>query len=296
MQKRPYYKDENLERENEDTLVTIKYEEVFLESAFPIAYYRYKQGHQDLKRVHYHNGLEIGLCLEGAGLFFINNNVLPFKQNDISIIFPKQAHIAQSPDEIPSDWYFITVDIDKIITDKNICNAHFMLLQEELPNIFSREQHEDIFSIVNMIIRELEKEEQNYQQVIIQLLTSLLFKIIRLKSLNRSYHTFLPTEFASIAPALHYISTFYNKEIASQKLAELCHLSPTHFRRVFKRATQYSPHQYLAYVRMNMAKTLLRSTRLSVINIAQNVGYSSITSFNRTFKTFFCVTPTQYRR
>ena len=88
----------------------ISYLEIPLPAEFPVHVFSYVQGFRDWSRLHFHNGVEIGLCLEGEGLFLIENRILPFSAGDISLIFPDQPHIARSGPGAPSRWYFITVD------------------------------------------------------------------------------------------------------------------------------------------------------------------------------------------
>ena len=62
--------------------------------------------------LHYHQHLELGLCISGRGIFYIRNQICLFEQGDISIIFPGEHHIAQSSG---SEWWFITVDVPALL-------------------------------------------------------------------------------------------------------------------------------------------------------------------------------------
>ena len=48
-------------------------------------------------------------------------------------------------------------------------------------------------------------------------------------------------------------------------------------------------------IRMKKAKALLKSSNMTVENIAASVGYPNVEHFNRTFKKLFDMTPIQYR-
>ena len=52
---------------------------------------------------------------------------------------------------------------------------------------------------------------------------------------------------------------------------------------------------YLATLRIDRAKELLRTTDMSVDEISSAVGYTNVTSFGRKFKQEVGLTPTQYR-
>jgi transcriptional regulator GlxA family with amidase domain len=73
-------------------------------------------------------------------------------------------------------------------------------------------------------------------------------------------------------------------------------LAPTTFSRRFKRATDYSPIEYVQAVRMEKAKHMLESEHCSVEEICHFVGYEDIASFRRLFKRSVGVTPSDYRK
>jgi AraC family transcriptional regulator len=79
-------------------------------------------------------------------------------------------------------------------------------------------------------------------------------------------------------------------------LAELVHLSPYHFSRVFKQSFSMPPHRYLTNRRIERAKSLLAARKLSVTEIGLNLGFSETSSFTSAFRKVTGETPTDYRR
>lgn len=57
-----------------------------LKEEFPIYYVYWSQSFRDKRDLHYHNCAELGLCLKGSGIFFIDNQIYPFQRNTISYI------------------------------------------------------------------------------------------------------------------------------------------------------------------------------------------------------------------
>ena len=72
--------------------------------------------------------------------------------------------------------------------------------------------------------------------------------------------------------------------------------SRTHFLRIFRASTEYPPHQFLTYLRIEEAKTLLHKASNSLIDIALDCGFSSHAHFSNTFRRIAGVTPSEYRR
>ena len=99
-----------------------------------------------------------------------------------------------------------------------------------------------------------------------------------------------------LRPALEYINNHYVEPCNVEKLAGLCHLSQTHFRRLFLSIMGTTPLQYVIYIRIRQACIRLNTTSDPITAIAQAVGISSISSFNRNFQQIMNVSPQQYRQ
>ena len=72
-------------------------------------------------------------------------------------------------------------------------------------------------------------------------------------------------------------------------------MSSRNFSRRFNQAIGEAPNQYLQRVRMEAAKELLRTTELKIIEIANQVGTTNLSSFNKLFKKIVNMSPKQYR-
>jgi AraC-like DNA-binding protein len=79
-------------------------------------------------------------------------------------------------------------------------------------------------------------------------------------------------------------------------LAAESRYSRSHFLRTFRTAMGCSPHQWLTRLRVEKAKTILRETSISLIDIALDCGFSSHGHFSNTFRQIVGVTPSEYRR
>ena len=96
--------------------------------------------------------------------------------------------------------------------------------------------------------------------------------------------------------AAQYIKKHYNENLAINSLAELYNMSPNYFSSVFKKELNQSAVNYITEVRMEKAREYLKDTDLSVIEIAERVGYEDSQYFFRVFKRTAGVTPLQFRQ
>ena len=99
-----------------------------------------------------------------------------------------------------------------------------------------------------------------------------------------------------IAPALTYIDEFYMENFSIRDLADVCSMSESHFRRVFRELVGMGPLDYLNRTRITKACSLLRMTDDSILTISEKVGFGSMSSFNRHFYEVIGTPPSDWRR
>ena len=102
-------------------------------------------------------------------------------------------------------------------------------------------------------------------------------------------------EAGPIHRAVELINRRVGEEPSVTELARMVGLSEYHFIRVFRQLMGVTPGQYIIISRMNHAKYLLKTTALSVGEIAAMAGYSSESMFTAAFRRTQGMTPTQYR-
>ncbi len=86
------------------------------------------------------------------------------------------------------------------------------------------------------------------------------------------------------------------EEFSLDRLAAQAGLSKFHFQRLFKAATGVTPTRYHIDLRINEARRLLRETRMSVVDVALEVGYANPSHFARLFRRETGLSPSDYRR
>jgi AraC-like DNA-binding protein len=93
-----------------------------------------------------------------------------------------------------------------------------------------------------------------------------------------------------------YIEQNYNKTLNIEELATVAGLSKGYLFRAFGKTFGTAPLAYQKQLRLEAARTLLRSSALRCSEIASRCGYENIHFFHRIFKQTFGVTPGQYRK
>lgn len=94
---------------------------------------------------------------------------------------------------------------------------------------------------------------------------------------------------------IRYIDHHLSSPIQLKELAERVHYHPTHFSRVFKELTGYSPMNYVNIRRMEWGKELLMKSDYSISQIAEQIGMD-IYYFSKRFKEMNGFSPSNFRR
>lgn len=101
---------------------------------------------------------------------------------------------------------------------------------------------------------------------------------------------------AAIDKTQDYISWHYREPLTLEQLAQMAGLSVSHYSRLFKKSTGYSPIDYLTHIRVDRAKELLVLSGYRLKSIADSVGYADEFYFSRIFKKIEGISPRDYAK
>lgn len=94
----------------------------------------------------------------------------------------------------------------------------------------------------------------------------------------------------------HYIDSNYGETLTLETLADMCHGSPYHLHRTFKRIKGITPVEYVQHTRMAKARGFLSRSDQPVADIAMAVGIPNASYFITLFKKRTGRTPAEYRQ
>jgi two-component system, response regulator YesN len=99
-----------------------------------------------------------------------------------------------------------------------------------------------------------------------------------------------------IGPALTYLKANYENKVVFGTLADLCHLSPFQFSRVFHHEMGITCREFLLQLRILHAAQMLKDSKLSVTDAGFEAGFNDLSYFARMFRRYIGVSPSDYRR
>ncbi|WJH34454.1 AraC family transcriptional regulator [Paenibacillus sp. CC-CFT747] len=98
-----------------------------------------------------------------------------------------------------------------------------------------------------------------------------------------------------VSRSMEYMEQHFTEPLSVEQLAQMAGIQRSYFSTAFKERTGMSPAQYLRHLRMEMGVQLLKTTKLSVTEVALSTGYPELFAFSRAFKRHYGISPSEYR-
>ena len=261
-------------------------------------------GHDEVN-LHFHNLMEIGFCRNGTGELILNEKRYPYQPAMVSVIPYNYPHLTiSSAGDGPSFWEYIFFDPVQIIAEMYPAD---LLYQREVLEKINRAavlihewENRNLALLIKMIMEEMRGRRPHYNDSVRGMVFTLMAELLRLAEsrlgdAGAKAEEHKGTGVFQIAPAIEYVRLEYTHLIKVEELAKTCHMSETHFRRVFEACMNMSPVDYINFVRIQKSCDLMKKSNDSMDMIAQKVGFSTTSSFNRNFKKFLNTSPYQWK-
>ena len=247
-------------------------------------------------KLHRHNCLEIGYCFKGSGVFLANQDMLSFSTGDCSVVFPGTPHIAGSNPQDISYWHFVMIDMEAFCKMQKGAFPEWNLekLEKNIPHIINAKDNSHLCMTIRMIVEQFEKRSNDYKSIVEGLTRALFFQIKELCTEGKAEPE--AARYNAIVPALNHISNFYQERISVEMLADICSMSVSTFRRVFKEIVGKAPMDFVYETRIMVASNLLQKQQYAIYQIAEMVGYETLSSFNRHFKKYRKIAPKDWKK
>ena len=99
-----------------------------------------------------------------------------------------------------------------------------------------------------------------------------------------------------VSTAITYLSEHIEENPSVTELANICNVSEVYLRKKFREAIGCSPIEYRNKLRINKAISYLKFGNISVQEISDTLGYSTVSHFIKEFKRYIGSSPLQYRK
>lgn len=251
---------------------------------------------QPSSRLHFHNCLEIGFCRSDSGYIRFEDEIVPFRAGDIFLIPRHVPHTTCSTKGCRSLWAYLFLDLDALA--RTAMDAAKSAPSSQWPSRYIKlstgGQPSRLSYLANCLFEEALRPQAESPQLLHVYAMAMNMELARYFS-STAQPVSKPSKLFPLKPALEYILDHYMEPCDTETLASMCHLSQTHFRRLFLSCMDATPLQFVISTRIYQACILLANTNEPVLSIAQAVGMPSASSFNRNFQQVVGMSPRQYR-
>ena len=254
---------------------------------------------------HYHPEYELVSVVKGTGRRMVGDNIGYFEDgdlvflgsslphlcvNDANFINRKDNSLAEAivihfKEDFLGDRLFKIPEMESFNSFLKMSNRGILIkgdakekinsIMKEMPNLNGLQRLSSLFSIFNILSEPLDYE----------LLASPGFvKNITLNSSDR------------LNKVIDYVMKNFDQDITLSQAASNANMSLTSFCNFFKGNYRLTFVEYLNSVRVGHACKLLLEKDRNIVEVAYGSGYNSIANFNKQFKKYKQMTPTEYRR
>lgn len=246
---------------------------------------------------HFHDSWELLYLSKGYRTFFHGSQTYTMTEGSLACIAPGILHRGLNRPHETCELYTIYVLDPQHPTGRTVIEmlAHWTMHYKPVIQLHQSIRYE-IETMLELMGEEIIQKDPWYMQVILGQMTSLVARICRL--LSKDIPNDIPETKLDyrIQKVIHFIDIQYAKPIRLEDVSELVKLSPTYFSKLFFKSTHFHFREYLAFVRVQKACTLLVKTKTPVYRIAELCGFGSVTQFGRIFLSIVGQKPLAYRK
>lgn len=218
----------------------------------------------------------------------VNDVTYDVGENSVIIYNAYTSHKEIAVNDANVKLYYVSIDG----VNENGKPYNHLLSNSDLP-FLHLEDFRTFKHYLSEIYDELTNKNDGYQEAVISLV-NLIFVMIK-RRLGKERFDINENLNDTCRIVKDYIDKNFNKPLRLDELASMVYVSTYGLEHQFKRVTKISPIQYQIYMRITEAKKYLLSTKFSVREIGEMVGYDDPAYFSQIFKKHTGHSPLRYR-
>lgn len=250
---------------------------------------------------HWHIDVEMVYVCEGSIRISANDESRILHEGDMAIFSSTDIHHYDSTD-MHSKIIVVVFHpelIGKPAGWPESCLLNPVFFEGKFLDNLDQEIRESITTMFYKIVTEYQGQRPFYQEILRGMLLELCAHACRhffytdASTVGRRIR--LP-DIDKVKKAIEYINNNYTGDLSLDKISEAVQLSPSYFSRLFKKYSGTNFNVYLGRKRSDAAETLIRTTQISITDIAYECGFGSIRTFNRVFRAIKGYSPSFVRQ
>lgn len=290
------------------TYAYLRADDAFKEDVLPFMVF--KSVGQTRQSPHSHDYIQMWYVLKGQCYHHYNGNDFIMEKGNLFILPPNTLHYITA-EQFPETELIACEFSESFINENagssekntlfNMAYLEPVLIDYNLikPSItFTGRAAETIEALLEELLEEYEKQDAFFSLLIKANILKLLALIAREyeRNLTAERDELFTKYRTAINSALDYIDNHYTDKIYLEDVCRIALMSPSSFSFIFKQITGHTFTEYLLYLRVLRARTLLKDMGYSIADICFECGFNNTAYFHRTFKRITGISPGQYRK
>jgi len=274
---------------------------------FPLSIYRveHQASAHSILTVHWHNEMEIIYLSKGMATFRIESREFDIREGEALVVHPGELHSGINDHDAGTCYHSIVFKLSWLSSfQADRIQELFLgpILQgtARLPTLLSASKGTppELLDYVRQLLIRFEHRSPAYELSLKGILLLLIADTFQHglmekndEPINRHGHEYN----WQIKKVLAYMEEHSHEKLELDQLAAVASLSRSHFCQFFKTQTGMRPMEYVNFLRINKAASLLRTGSYNVLEAALESGYHHVSYFSKCFKFYMNMTPSEYR-
>lgn len=235
--------------------------------------------------LHTHACAELFFITGGHGVFQVRQEQFPVAINDLVVVNTSVPHTETSSHGSPMEYVVLGVEGLETLTDIT-GSALLHLLGEQ----------EAVTTCLRMMVQETREPRAGCDEICQNLLEIILLRLLRREDFALGEAPAGPRVSRECDLVRRYIDNHFKENLTLEQLSGMVHISKYYLSHAFRKEFDISPISYLIVRRIQESRFLLRETDHTLSQIAQILGFSSLSYFSQSFRKLEGISPMEYRK
>lgn len=225
--------------------------------------------------LHLHQCFEIVILLSGEMEITVDNKSFLLSAGEALLIFPNQIHSLKSTES----------EHVLCIFSPHLVQAYTTRTTDKIPCSNKFVPHTYLINALETLDPDASVAEKK----------GVLYSLCALFDKAAAYETKPSASSTLLYRVFSFVEDNFSADCSLSRLSQDSGYDYAYLSRFFRKTVGISFSAYVNHYRLSHACYLMENTKLPVIQCAYESGYSSLRSFNRNFKQYFDMTPSEYR-
>ncbi len=250
---------------------------------------------------HWHEELEILMPLKGNLRYSVNGQVVTVQEGNAIFVNSRQLHYGFSENGNNCEFLCLVFSPQLLSANEEMRNKFILPLinSHGLPYLILRKaipEHRPLLSAIHRMGTVRKEEAVGYEMQIMGILFCLWQGLYQLAEEQIGEEVSTDSNVVIQKKMMDFIRTHYQEKLKVDDIAAAGGVCRTKCWQIFRKYLGQTPNDYLNSFRLEKGMQLLKSTRLSITEIAESCGFTSASYFTELFTRQKGCPPSQYRR